>query len=209
MDLSFDPYEAYQPKDAPDPADNSTGWLDPLKSAGSSIVGAGADPLALAQVALAKAGKNNASDMVGGLANYLNARKADIESTITPGGKKAAESTFIPEEGKESVLSRPVGALIMKSMGFVGPAAAMYAAPEGLLGELLMGGTMGASQVASMASNYVGSRNDDDLAKESPLFKQYLDAGESSDDARRDLLQVLASNSDMLANAVTGSLAFG
>jgi hypothetical protein len=209
MDLNLDPYAAFQPADAPDPADNSTGWLDPVKAAGSSLVGAAADPLALAQVALAKAGKNNASDMVGGLANYLNARKADIESTITPGGKKAQEATIIPEEGKESVLSRPVGALIMKSMGFVGPAAAMYAAPEGLLGELLMGGTMGASQVASMASSYVGSRNDDDLAKESPLFKQYLDAGESPDDARRDLLQVLASNSDMLANAVTGSLAFG
>lgn len=194
--------------DPADKQDDSVGWFDPVKNAAASVVGQVALPFSAGQAATAQSNPN-ASDLMGGLSMIAHGASQAIENTITPGGRRARDAAVFPDADQASIFSHPIGSAFMKASGLAGPAAVLAIAPEGFLAQSLAGGVTSSMQVADEAANYINSRTDEQLTKDTPLFKQYIDAGVDPAQARRDLLSATTKGADVIVNGVAGALGYG
>lgn len=211
------------------------GYLDTAKSAVADFTGGAAAGLTAAQVAAEKAGFPAVARVARAGSMGLHRAEEAINETITPEGRASKGAALIPDDGQEQLGSHPVREALMKGSGIVAPAAVGFAG--GALGAMLAGpagaaaGTAGAGALYGLATGvdqavaWTNDLNDEDLAKEAPVFgkfkQMYLEENigkgmdqqaaekQASYDARVALHDGLYGIKQAAFDAGTNALAFG
>jgi|GEM_PF-7039532 len=159
------------------------GYLDPIKGAAAGAVGDVAAAATGVQFAAEKAGYPTVAGVARNVSSGLHRAEKVIEDTITPEGKAAQGAALIPNEDQEQLLSHPVREVLMKGAGVAAPAA--VGVVGGTLGAMLAGpagaaaGTAGAGALYGLAKGvdqavaWTNDLNDEDLAKEAPVFGKF------------------------------------
>lgn len=211
------------------------GYLDPVKGAAAGAFGDVAAAATGVQVAAEKTGFPTVARAARSASSGLHRAEKVIEDTITPEGKAAQSAALIPGEDREQLGSHPIREAAMKGAGVAAPAA--VGVVGGTLGAMLAGpagaaaGTAGAGALYGLAKGvdqavaWTNDLNDEDLAKEAPVFgkfkQMYLEENlgkgmypqaaeeQASYDARVALHDGLYGVKQAAFDAGTNALAFG
>jgi len=203
----FDDIAGGLPGDEP-----TTEFWDAPKKVVADIAGTGAAMATAGQFAAEQSGNPNFAHFMRGL-SMLGHQAADYATeSMSEGGKRDVGASFLPEEGEASVYAHPMGSAWMKGAGLVVPIAI------GSLGELAGGpaGIAAAGGAAQMMQGidssiaWTNDLSDEELAKQSPVFKKYLEeSGGDADRARAMLHADQYSWKQAAADAASGAVAYG